>query len=104
MVTLVGFPLGIGILLALGLIYGIGYVAGAFVFGRRIASGASPIVAFLIGWAILRVIALVPFLGGLAWLVATVFGLGAIVLAGHRARSAGGPVEAPGGPVPPATA
>lgn len=86
MVTLVGIPLGIGLLLALGLIYGIGYTAGAWILGRRVASGASPIVAFLIGWAILRVIALIPFLGWLAWLAATVVGLGAIVLAGHRSR------------------
>jgi hypothetical protein len=86
LITLVGIPLGIGILLALGLIYGIGYTAGAWILGRRIARSASPIVAFLVGWAILRVIALIPFLGWLAWLAAVVVGLGAIVVAGHRVR------------------
>lgn len=101
MVTLVGLPLGLALLLALGLIYGIGYVAGAWVLGRRVAGGASPILAFLAGWGILRVIALVPFLGGLAWLAATVVGLGALVVAGRRARRV---VEAarPGEPVEPA--
>lgn len=98
MVTLLGLPLGLGLLLALGLIYAIGYTAGAWILGRRVVRGSSPIVAFLVGWAILRVVALVPFLGGLAWLAATVVGLGAIVVAGRRARrpvvAAGEPVEA----------
>jgi|RhiMethySRZTD1v2_1073278.scaffolds.fasta_scaffold20162_4 hypothetical protein len=86
MVTLVGFPLGFGLLLALGLIYGIGYTAGAWILGRRVARRASPILAFLSGWAILRAIALIPFLGGLVGLAAVVVGLGAIVVAGRRAR------------------
>ncbi len=87
MVTLVGLPLGIALLLALGLIYGIGYTAGAWVLGRRIAGHLTPILAFLLGWVILRVLALIPFLGGLVSLAAVVVGLGAIVVAGHRARS-----------------
>jgi hypothetical protein len=86
MVTLVGLPLGLALLLALALIYGIGYTAGAWIIGRRIMSRASPIIAFLVGWGILRVLALVPFLGGLAWLVAVVVGLGAILVAVRRAR------------------
>jgi cytoskeletal protein CcmA (bactofilin family) len=86
MVTLVGLPFGIGLLLALGLIFHIGYVAGALVLGRRIMRSASPVVAFLVGWGILRVLALVPILGGLVWLVATVVGLGAIAVAIGRAR------------------
>ena len=101
MVTLVGFPLGLGLLLALGLIYAIGYVAGAWVLGRRVASGASPILAFLAGWGILRVIALIPFLGGLASLVATVIGLGAIVVAGRRARREVVVTDAEPAPPPP---
>jgi hypothetical protein len=115
MVTLVGVPLGVGLLLALGLIYGIGYTAGAWVLGRRVARGASPIVAFLAGWGILRVLALIPIIGGLAWLAAVVVGLGAIAVAGHGARRAvtrgpGAPATAspvssePPGPPPPAPA
>jgi hypothetical protein len=109
MVTLVGLPLGIGLLLALGLIYGIGYTAGAWIFGRRVAGRASPIVAFLVGWGILRVIALVPVLGWLVSLAAVVVGLGAIAVAGHRARrrdvvtdESGEPVRTPPTPPPPA--
>ena len=75
-------PLGVGLLLALGLIYGIGYTAGAWILGRRVVTGASPIVAFLVGWGILRVIALVPVLGWLVSLAAIVVGLGAIAVAG----------------------
>jgi hypothetical protein len=84
--TLVGLPLGLGLLLALGLIYGIGYVAGVWILGRRVASRASPIVAFLVGWGILRAVALIPILGWMVSLAAVVVGLGAIAVAGHHAR------------------
>ena len=100
MVTLVGLPLGVGLLFALGLIYGIGYTAGAWILGRRVASRASPILAFLAGWGILRILALVPFLGGLVGLAAVVVGLGAIVTAGNRARRGDVVTEEPGGPMP----
>jgi hypothetical protein len=46
------------------------------------------VVAFLVGWAILRVLALVPVLGGLVWFAAVVVGLGALAVATWRARSA----------------
>jgi hypothetical protein len=111
MVTLVGLPLGVGLLFALGLIYGIGYTAGAWILGRRVVSGASPVVAFLVGWGILRVVALVPFLGWLVSLAAVVVGLGAIAVAGHRARrrdpvahEPDQPVRTPPTPPPPAPA
>ena len=42
----------------------------------------------LVGWAILRVVALIPILGGLVWFAAVVFGLGALAVAIWRARSA----------------
>jgi hypothetical protein len=100
MVTLVGLPLGLGLLFALGLIYGIGYTAGAWILGRRVASRASPIPAFLAGWGILRVIALVPVLGGLVGLAAVVVGLGAIVVAVRRARRGDVVTSEPAGPMP----
>jgi hypothetical protein len=99
MVTLVGLPLGLGLLLALGLIYGIGYTTGAWLLGRRVASRASPVPAFLAGWGILRVLALVPILGGLVGFVAVVFGLGALAVAGWRARSPAA-AEPPAAPPP----
>lgn len=45
-------------------------------------------VAFPAGWAILRVVALVPILGGLVWFAAAVVGLGALAVASWHARSA----------------
>ncbi|HEX6237679.1 MAG TPA: hypothetical protein VFZ68_10825 [Acidimicrobiales bacterium] len=86
MATLVGLPLGLVVLLALGLVYAIGYTAGAWVLGRTIASRAHPVLSFLAGWGILRVLALIPVLGGLVGFVAVVVGLGAIAVAGYRAR------------------
>jgi len=41
----------------------------------------------LVGWAILRVVALVPILGGLVWFAAVVFGLGVLVVAIWWGRS-----------------
>jgi hypothetical protein len=86
LVTLLGIPFGIGLLLALGLLYAVGYVVGALLLGRVIVKSGSVLVAFLVGWAILRAIALVPVLGGIVGAVATVLGLGAVAVATWRAR------------------
>jgi hypothetical protein len=87
MITVLGLPLGIGLLLALLPIYAIGYAASAFLLGRAIVKPPTGrVVAFLAGWGILRVIALVPGLGALAWWGATVFGLGALAIALWRSR------------------
>src|SRR5215216_5240846 len=90
LVTLVGIPLGIGLLAGLLLIYALGYSAAAWILGRSIVRGptTSWFVAFLAGWAILRIVALIPILGGLVWFAAVVFGLGALAVAIWRARSA----------------
>ena len=45
------------------------------------------ILAFLAGWGILRVLALVPVLGGLVGFAAVAFGLGALLVAIWRART-----------------
>ena len=82
LVTLVGIPLGLGVLAALGLIYALGYGASAWIVGRRILRAPTAwILAFLVGWGILRVLALIPILGGLVWFAAVVFGLRALVVA-----------------------
>ena len=89
LVTLVGLPLGLGLLAALGLIYALGYSAAAWILGRQLVrEPAAWVLAFLVGWAILRVLALVPILGGLVWFIAVVFGLGALLVAMWRARTA----------------
>jgi hypothetical protein len=61
LVTLVGIPLGLGLLAALGLIYALGYGATAWIVGRRILGEPTAwVLAFLVGWGILRVLALLP--------------------------------------------
>jgi cytoskeletal protein CcmA (bactofilin family) len=86
-VTVVGIPFGFGVLLALGLLYWLGWVSGALVLGRRLVRApASRVGAFAAGWGILRLLALIPFVGGLVWLVTTCVGLGALVLAARGAN------------------
>jgi hypothetical protein len=96
LLTVVGIPLGLGLLAALLLIYALGYSAAAWILGRSILRGPTAwAVAFLVGWAILRVLALVPILGGLVWFAAVVVGLGALAVAIWQARSANQAAPAP---------
>jgi hypothetical protein len=86
LVTVVGIPFGVGTLLGLALIYSLGYTAASFWLGRVLVKPpANRFLAFLVGWAILRVASIVPFLGGLVWLAATVYGLGMLAVAARRA-------------------
>lgn len=95
LLTLVGIPLGLGLLAALGLIYALGYGATAWIVGRRILREPTAwILAFLVGWGILRVLALIPILGGLVWFAAVVLGLGALLVAIWRARTTSRPAQA----------
>src|SRR5262249_13429605 len=108
-VTIIGLPLGLALLFALGLIYLIGYVAAAWWLGGVVARGASRFVAFLAGWGILRAAALIPILAGTLWTVATIFGLGLITVplwslrtpAEQAARAEDLGVVPPPPPVPP---
>jgi hypothetical protein len=92
LVVVIAIPLGVFLLLALALLYTFGYVAGAHVLGRRLVKQpGSRYVAFLVGWLILRGIGLIPFLGGLVWVVASIAGLGALAIAARGSRSAPAP-------------
>jgi cytoskeletal protein CcmA (bactofilin family) len=87
LITLVGIPLGVALLLALVPVYAIGQVAGAFLLGRvLIRPPSGRLLAFLLGLVILVVLELIPILGALVWIVATVLGLGALIVAGWRAN------------------
>ena len=89
LVTIVGIPLGAVLLLALVPLYAIAYTTSAWVLGRRIlGTDRARILAFLGGLVILRLLALIPFVGGIVWLLATLLGLGALALAIGRARTA----------------
>jgi hypothetical protein len=99
LITVVGIPLGLLLLFALGLVYTVGYVAGAHAIGRLIVkSPTSRYLAFLAGLAIVRLLALIPVLGGLTWLVVSVLGLGALLVAVRRTPAAPGAAD----PLPPA--
>jgi hypothetical protein len=87
LITLVGIPFGVGLGLALFLIYAIGYTMGAVVVGRWILKPPrSVVVAFLVGLAILRLLALIPIVAGIVGFAAAVVGLGAAAVAIWRAR------------------
>ena len=104
LITLVGIPFGLGLLFALFAIYSVGYVATTHVIGRLIVrEPKSRFLAFLVGWVLLRLIALVPFLAGLAWFLASAIGLGILASAARRAnarREAIDAVPPPPEPVP----
>jgi hypothetical protein len=101
LLIVVAIPLGLFLLLGLALLYTIGYVAGAQVVGRQVVKGPrGRFAAFFAGWGILRAIALIPFLGGLAFMLTSIVGLGALLIASRAAADAGADL-APAG-IPPA--
>jgi hypothetical protein len=97
--TLVGVPCGVGLLLALLPLAALGYVTSAWVLGRLlIGEPRNRALAFLAGWAILRGVAALPVIGVLGFVVASVFGLGALAWSSWRARTIAGGPEAPVAP------
>jgi hypothetical protein len=99
MVTVVGLPIGFALLFALGLIYGIGTVAGTLFFGRLMVKTGSRAAAFTLGWLILTLTLLIPGVGWLVWLVVGGYGLGILCVAGYRAKRAPS-APAPETPIP----
>jgi hypothetical protein len=107
LVTLVGIPFGVALLLAAIPVLLMAYATTAWIVGRRVLRNrpGSRWAALFAGWGILRVLALVPIAGGLVWLAATVVGLGALAVALWHARRPGAPAPrveatAPGRPAP----
>ncbi|HEY7281652.1 MAG TPA: polymer-forming cytoskeletal protein [Actinomycetota bacterium] len=89
MLSLVGIPLGLSVLLALWFLFTVGYTVGAFALGRRLVKPpARRLPAFFAGWGIARALALVPFLAGVAWTLLALAGMGAATVAVWRARRA----------------
>jgi hypothetical protein len=83
--TVVGLPLGLGILLMLVVAFPFGYLMTALIIGRLLARRMSDVPAFLIGFVILRGVALVPGLGWLIGFLAAAYGVGALAVAAWRA-------------------
>ena len=106
-ITVIAGLAGIGLLLSLMLIYTVAYTVGAYALGRALVKEPrGRFLAFLAGFGILRVAALVPVLGGLAFVVIAGWGIGAMIVATFRAGrgaagtpSLGGSVAIP--PMPP---
>lgn len=89
--TIIGIPLGFGILSAFNVLAPLGYVASSLIFGRVMVKGTSPgarIGAFFAGFGILRAIALIPGIGFIVWFLASIYGLGALTMAAWRAGRA----------------
>ena len=85
-ITIIGLPLGIVLLLLILPLYAVGYLSAALIVGRLIRKQAR-ILAFVAGLVILQLLTLIPILGGLIGFLATVFGLGVLLLALFRARA-----------------
>jgi hypothetical protein len=86
--TVIALPLGLALLLGLGLIWFAGVGASAFALGRLLIHPArSRILALLVGWAIIAAVGLVPVLNVAAWTLAGIFGIGVAIVAVWRVRS-----------------
>jgi hypothetical protein len=86
-VLVLGLPLGLAMLLSLGLWWLVGLTWAAWCTGRGIVRAShGRFVGFLAGWAILAAVGLVPVLNVAVWIVAPTLGLGAMLVASWRAR------------------
>ena len=82
--SIIGIPLGLGLLSGLNILAPLGYVTASLIFGRLFVKGTTTgarIGAFFAGFGILRLVALIPGVGFLAWLVVCIYGLGALSMA-----------------------
>lgn len=85
---IVGLPLGLATLLAIALLMFIGVVMTAHLVGRLLLGDErATATAFLAGWGIATVVGVIPFVSGVSFGLAAVFGLGEALVAGWRARA-----------------
>jgi hypothetical protein len=95
MLTVVGIPLGVISLLSLALLYAMGYVVAALALGRMmVKEPRSRYLAFLAGLVVLRIVGLIPVIGGLVTFLASAYGVGALAIAGRRAARRPTPIGA----------
>jgi hypothetical protein len=91
MVTIIGAPLGLGVLFgAFPALAFVGFLVAAIFLGEQLLGtrkepmAARPYRGALLGIVLLQLAGLVPFVGGLVTAVASMLGLGAILLLGWR--------------------
>lgn len=88
--TVLGLPLGVALLLGLGLVWLVGLAGAVWGIGRLLVrEPRSRLGAVLAGWGVALVLGLVPYLNVAWWVLGSVVGLGAIVVAAWRARRGG---------------
>ena len=86
-VTVVGLPLGLALLLSLGLFFLVGFAWAAWSVGRAIVpQPRTRWGAFGAGWGIATLLGLVPVLNVIVWIAGSLFGLGAMTVAVWRSR------------------
>ncbi len=90
LLSLVALPLGLVLLLSLALLSFVAYVWAVWVLGRAVVRDRHRMLAFLAGWGIARVVGLIPVVSGVTFVLAAVFGLGAMSVAVWRARGSTG--------------
>jgi hypothetical protein len=94
--TVLGLPIALAALLGIALFWLIGLAAASFAIGRLfIRTPESRVGALFAGWGVTAVVGLVPVLNTMWWVLASVYGIGAIVVASWRARH--GAALVPGG-------
>ena len=110
MLTIVGAPLGLGVLFgALPALAFVGFLVAAIFLGEQILGtrkepmAARPYRGAVLGIVVLQVAGLIPFVGGLITAVASILGVGAVLLLGWRTlrqRGTGETATPQGQPVP----
>jgi len=87
--SILGLPLGLSLLLAIGLIALVGSAFAAFIVGRLIVrEPRARVGALFAGWGVAAALGLVPFLNLIVWALGSVFGVGAVIVAAWRVRTA----------------
>jgi hypothetical protein len=79
-VTLFGIPISLAIFIFLLVARWFGIASVAYLLGHKMSARCSPTMAVLLGLLLLKVIHFVPFIGGAFYFIATLPGLGAILL------------------------
>jgi len=94
--TVLGLPLALAVLLGMALLWLLGLAATSFAIGRLfVRAPGSRVGALFAGWGVTAAVGLVPVLNAVWWILASAFGLGAIVVATWRSRH--GAALVPGG-------
>lgn len=86
--SILGSPLGISLLLGLGLLWLVGLALAVFVVGRLVVRDPRGRTrALFVGWGLVAAVGLVPFLNVAVWVLGSMLGLGAALVATWRARA-----------------